>query len=133
MLVNTLRHSSQADVMCDAANKCSYRQTIGPFWHGGCRGGADPVLYATNYPSKSHPILFAEWLGWDVRQSSNTWVPELYLLFEMVCNYGLVFKMSAKNGIITNFWTCSGNCSQWPVIRDETPEVFSSQLFVTCD
>jgi hypothetical protein len=62
MLVNTLKHSSQAD----------------------------PVLYATNYPSKSRPILFAEWLGWDVRQSSNTRVPELYLLFEIVCNYGLV-------------------------------------------
>jgi hypothetical protein len=48
-------------------------------------GGADPVLYATKYSSKSHPILFAEQLRihWDVRQSLNTW-PELYLLFEIV-------------------------------------------------
>jgi hypothetical protein len=91
MLVNTSRHSSQVDMMRDAAKKCSYHQTIGLFWHGGCRGvlgGADPVLYTTNYPSKLRPILFTEQLSWDVRQSFNTRVPELYLLFEMVCNYG---------------------------------------------
>jgi hypothetical protein len=45
MLVSTLRHSSQADVMHDAAKKCS--QMISLFWHCGCRG-ADPVLYATS-------------------------------------------------------------------------------------
>jgi hypothetical protein len=54
------------------------------------QGGADPVLYATNNPSKLQPILFAKRFGWDVRWSSNTWVPELYLLFEMVCNYEIV-------------------------------------------
>jgi hypothetical protein len=38
-----------------------------------------------------------------------------------------------KNGIITDFWTCLGNCSRWPVICDETPEVFNSRSFVTRD
>jgi hypothetical protein len=67
--------------------------------------GAGGSRYATNYPLKLYIILFTEWLGWDVRQSPNTQVPELYLLFEMVCNYRLVNSVQneQKNGIITYF------------------------------
>src|SRR5882757_3117162 len=126
MLVNTSRHSSQTDVMRDAAKKCSYRQTIGLFWHGGGRG--EQILCYMQPITHQNCDQFCSpngRLGWDVRWSSNTRVPELYLLFEMVCNYGLVNSVQNehKNGIITYFWTCLSN-SRWPVIRDETPEVF---------
>src|SRR5882757_7403613 len=134
--MNTLRHSSQADVMHDTAKQCSYHQTIGLFWHSGCRG--KQILCYMQPLTHQNCDQFCSpngQLGWDVRRSSNTQVPELYLLFEMVYNYGLVNSVQNEheNGIITNFWTCLSNCSRWPVIHDKTPEVFSSRSFVTRD